>query len=165
MIIEVKIIIGMINSIIAMKTHINRIHSNRRLSKRFNASGMTLIEISLVIALLLGLIAVVFMGLGTYRQGADKAKCKMQLSAVQKAVRSGANLQNLDIGASLDDATQVFGAGLLMENEPTCPSGGAYTWEADVPAIGTPYGNCDFAGTGATSTHVLDVAGGETADW
>ena len=78
-----------INSIIKMKTHINYTRKNR-LAKRLNASGMTLIEISLVIALLLGLIAVVFMGLGTYRQGADKAKCKMQLSAVQKAVRSGA---------------------------------------------------------------------------
>lgn len=123
---------------------------------------MTLIEISLVIALLLGLIAVVFMGLGSYRQGADKAKCKMQLSAVQKAVRSGANMQNMAIGAALVNA-DVFGAGLLMENAPVCPSGGTYTWQAVVPAIGTPYGNCDFAGAGATSTHVLGAA--DTLDW
>ncbi|MFO1484243.1 MAG: type II secretion system protein [Verrucomicrobiaceae bacterium] len=135
---------------------------NRRLAQRFNRSGMTLIEISLVIALLLGLIAVVFLGLGSYRQGADKAKCKMQLAAVQKAVRSGANMQNLNIGGALV-AADVFGAGLLLENEPVCPSGGAYTWVGTVPAVGTPYGNCDFAGTGPTSTHVL--AASDTSDW
>ncbi len=151
-----------INSIIKMKTHINYTRKNR-LAKRLNASGMTLIEISLVIALLLGLIAVVFMGLGTYRQGADKAKCKMQLSAVQKAVRSGANMQNLAIGAALPNGTAVFGAGLLMENQPVCPSGGTYTWVDVVPAVGTPYGNCDFAGSGPTSTHVLAAA--DTTDW
>ncbi len=150
-----------INSTFTMKTHINRTN-NTRLAKRLNASGMTLIEISLVIALLLGLIAVVFLGLGTYRAGADKAKCKMQLAAVQKAVRAGANFQNLDIGADLE-STDVFGAGLLMENEPACPSGGEYAWEATVPAVGTPYGNCDYEGTGATSTHVLVEA--DTTDW
>lgn len=135
---------------------------NRRLSLRYNRSGMTLIEISLVIALVLGLIAVVFLGLGSYRQGADRAKCKMQLAAVQKAVRSGANMQNLNIGATLAEAS-VFGAGLLMENAPVCPSGGAYTWLGTVPTLGTPYGNCDFAGSGATSTHVL--AATDTTDW
>lgn len=136
-----------------------------RLVKRTRHSGMTLIEISLVIALLLGLIAVVFLGIGSYRQGADKAKCKMQLAAVQKAVRSGANMQNLTVNDPLVAATSVFGPGLLMESAPICPSGGAYTWTDDVPAVGTPFGNCDYAGTGPTTTHVLDVAGGETADW
>jgi type II secretory pathway pseudopilin PulG len=138
-------------------------NTNQRFGKRFNASGMTLIEISLVIALLLGLIAVVFMGLGSYRQGADKAKCKMQLAAVQKAIRAGANMQNLAINAALANGSAVFGAGLLMETAPVCPSGGTYTWADIVPAVGTPYGNCDFAGSGATSTHVLAAA--DTADW
>lgn len=130
---------------------------------RINNNGMTLIEISLVIALILGLIAVVFLGIGNYRKGADKAKCKMQLAAVQKAVRSAANMQNLNIGAALA-TTDVFGAGLLMENEPVCPSGtGVYTWTGTVPPIGTPYGNCDFAGAGVTSTHVLGAS--DTTDW
>lgn len=152
-----------INSIIKMKTHINYTRKNR-LAKRLNASGMTLIEISLVIALLLGLIAVVFMGLGTYRQGADKAKCKMQLSAVQKAVRSGANMQNLAIGATLA-STDVFGAGKLMETMPACPGdSSAYTWLGTVPTVGTPYGNCTNVGAGtATTTHVLAAA--DTTDW
>jgi len=141
-----------------------KFNSSNRLGKsNFTNAVMTLIEISLVIALILGLIAVVFIGLGSYRQGADKAKCKMQLAAVQKAVRSAANMQNLNVGSTLA-STDVFGAGLLMETEPACPSGtGVYTWAGTVPAIGTPYGNCDFAGSGATSTHVL--AASDTTDW
>lgn len=144
-----------------MKTQTVLLNS-RHLKNRAQRSGMTLIEISLVIALLLGLIAVVFLGIGSYRQGADKAKCKMQLAAVQKAVRSGANMQNLATLSALV-STDVFGAGLLMESTPVCPSGGTYAWAGIVPAAGTPYGNCDFAGTGPTSTHVLTAA--ETVDW
>ena len=132
---------------------INTVHTSNRIAKRFNRSGMTLIEISLVIALLLGLIAVVFLGIGSYRQGADKAKCKMQLAAVQKAVRAGANFNNLDIGDALVDTTDVFGAGLLMNAAPVCPSGGTYTWLAVVPAIGTSYGTCGYTATGVD--HVL----------
>ena len=128
----------------------------RRLTLR---SGMTLIEISLVIALILGLIAVVFIGIGSYRAGSDKAKCKMQLAAVQKAVRSAANMQNIEIGPDMLE-TSVFGPGLLLDIEPTCPNPtGVYSWTGDVPATGTPYGNCSFVGadtTGTTTTHVLD---------
>lgn len=130
-----------------------------RRSTRSTASGFTLIEISLVIALLLGLIAVVFMGLGSYRNGADKAKCKMQLAAVQKAVRSHANMQNLSIAASLPD-TAVFGSGLVMEAEPACPAAGtAYTWGSAVPAVGASYGTCTYT-IGGTD-HVLTGIG----DW
>ena len=135
---------------------------NNRVLKRRSASGFTLIEISLVIALLLGLIGVVFLGLGSYRKGADKAKCKMQLAAVQKAVRSQANMQNLNVGAALV-STDVFGAGKFLESTPSCPSGGAYTWQATLPATGTPYGNCDYVDADGTTTHVL--ASTDTQDW
>ncbi|RYD37921.1 MAG: hypothetical protein EOP86_02255 [Verrucomicrobiaceae bacterium] len=117
----------------------------------------------MVIALLLGLITVVFMGLGSYRKGADKAKCKMQLAAVQKAVRSQANMQNLNIGAAMTSAT-VFGPGLTMENAPVCPAGGAYTWSATLPAMGTPYGTCDYT-DGATTPTTHALAAAEVADW
>jgi type II secretory pathway pseudopilin PulG len=128
-------------------------------STRHNAAGFTLIEISLVIALLLGLIAVVFLGLGSYREGADKAKCKMQLAAVQKAVRSHANLNNMKITDPLLEA-DVFGANLVMAVKPACPAGGVYAFETEIPAIGTPYGDCTIA----TPNHIL---AGDTsiADW
>ena len=122
---------------------INTVHTSNRIAKRFNRSGMTLIEISLVIALLLGLIAVVFLGIGSYRKGADTAKCKMQLAAVQKAVRSQANMLNMNTGDALVEA-DVFGAGKFMEITPECPGGGAYTWDATLPVTGDSYGVCSL---------------------
>lgn len=143
---------------------LNKNGLSRRLRR---ASGMTLIEISLVIALLLGLIAVVFMGIGSYRKGADKAKCKIQLAQVQKAIRATSNFQNLAIGATLAKA-DAFGAGKALENEPACPSGGVYAWLGTVPAVNTPYGNCDYLDGDGSTTHVL-VTGivplSETKDW
>lgn len=126
---------------------------NRSFARRFNASGMTLIEISLVIALLLGLISVVFLGLGSYRKGADQARCKMQLAAVQKAVRSYANFRNMNVADPVVAGTDIFVPGSTMEVAPVCPSGGTYAWTGSVPAIGTPYGDCNFV-DGAT-THVI----------
>jgi len=140
---------------------INTVHTSNRIAKRFNRSGMTLIEISLVIALLLGLIAVVFMGIGSYRAGSDRAKCKMQLASIQKAVRAGANFKGLEIGGALVEA-DVFGAGNMMATAPVCPSdGGVYAYEATVPLIGEAYASCDYTDGG--TTHVL--AASETTDW
>ena len=131
-------------------------------TNRSRRSGFTLIEISLVIALLLGLIAVAFIGIGSYRKGSDKAKCKMQLAAVQKAIRGHANMSNLSVGADLLEAT-VFGAGKLMETKPVCPSGTAYTIGATVPPVGTAYASCTYTGDGPDYTHVLDATA--TTDW
>ena len=129
-------------------------------SKRLNAAGFTLIEISLVIALLLGLIAVVFLGIGSYRKGSDRAKCRMQLAAAQKAIRSQSNFQNLDIGATFT-AAQAFGPGLALESTPVCPSAGVYTWTGTIPAVGTPYGTCNF--NDGTISHALTAT--DTQDW
>ncbi|MDB6074032.1 MAG: hypothetical protein JWO89_1672 [Verrucomicrobiaceae bacterium] len=139
---------------------------NSGLSRRLRrASGMTLIEISLVIALLLGLIAVVFMGIGSYRKGADRAKCKIQLAQVQKAIRAYSNFQNLAIGGVLA-TTDAFGAGKALENQPTCPSGGTYAWTGTVPAVSIPYGNCDYTDADGVTTHVLTTgATGDSKDW
>ena len=121
----------------------------------YRPAGMTLIEISLVIALLLGLISVVFLGIGSYRKGADRARCKMQMAAVQKAVRSHANFQNLAINAALPD-TAVFGPGLALEAAPVCPSGGTSAWAGVGPAVGTPYGDCNYVDPDGVTTHAMN---------
>ena len=123
---------------------------------------MTLIEISLVIALLLGLLAVIFLGMGSYRKGSDKAKCKMQLAAAQKAVRSQANFANLNIGDAFVATTDAFGPGKALENEPVCPSGLAYTWEAVIPPVGSSYGTCAYDDGNGTD-HALIAA--TIKDW
>lgn len=135
-----------------MKIH--QLHNSRRFNR---AAGFTLIEVSLVIALLLGLIAVVFLGLGAYRKGADQAKCRMQLATIQKAVRSYANYNNL----AVTDPVPAAAAGSYMEALPPCPSNGSLpSVTGTVPPIGTAFATCLVTGPPA---HTLDPT--TITDW
>ena len=53
---------------------------------------MTLIEITLVIAILLGLIAILFLGIFAYKKGADRSKCILQMSTLEKWAVSHGNM-------------------------------------------------------------------------
>lgn len=124
--------------------------------KRSDAAGFTLVEISLVISLIVGLIAVVFFGLGIQREGFDRASCRMHLAAVQKAVRSYANFHNLRIADPLPPYTVVFGGGAPVIPEPTCPAGGLYSWQTVVPDIGVSYGDCSITSPVHTLAGTVD---------
>jgi type II secretory pathway pseudopilin PulG len=106
-------------------------------------AGLTLIEITLVIAVLLGLISVLFVGVGAYKEGSDRAKCILNITNTQKAVRSFQNMYEHDIGDALVIGT-ITGAGNMLEVEPECPSTGTYTFLEEFPAIGTTYLSCDY---------------------
>lgn len=112
---------------------------------RKHEAGLTLIEITVVIAVLLGLIAVLFIGVQNYREATNKSRCIMQISAVQKAVRSHQNLNDVATGGTLTE-TDLVGTGKLIAVAPVCPSGGTYAWLGTVPAIGTAYLTCDTTG-------------------
>lgn len=112
---------------------------------RKHEAGLTLIEITVVIAVLLGLIAVLFIGVQNYREATNKARCIMQISAVQKAVRSHQNLNDVATGGTLTQ-TDLVGTSKLIAVAPVCPSGGTYTWLGTVPAIGTAYLTCSSTG-------------------
>jgi type II secretory pathway pseudopilin PulG len=109
-------------------------------------AGLTLIEVTLVIAVLLGLISVLFIGVSAYKEGSNRAKCILNISNVQKAVRSYQNLYEKAPGDALVKET-ITGAGAFLETEPTCPSAGAYTWGTTIPAVGAAYLTCSLAGT------------------
>lgn len=108
--------------------------------------GFTLIEITLVIALILGLIAVLFVSIQAYKNGSDRARCIMNIQSVQKAVRSYANLNELNPGGSLA-STQLIATGSFLETAPVCPAAGTYTYGTQVPEVGTLYGPCSLAET------------------
>ena len=112
---------------------------------RKHEAGLTLIEITVVIAVLLGLIAVLFIVVQNYREATNKARCIMQISAVQKAVRSHQNLNDVATGGTLTQ-TDLVGTSKLIAVAPVCPSGGTYTWLGTVPAIGTAYLTCSSTG-------------------
>jgi type II secretory pathway pseudopilin PulG len=108
-------------------------------------AGLTLIEVTLVIAVLLGLISVLFIGVSAYKEGSNRSKCILNISNVQKAVRSYQNLYEVNSGAALAMAT-IAGTGKLLETVPTCPTAtGAYTLAATIPAVGTAALTCSLA--------------------
>ena len=71
------------------------------------ASGFTLIELTLVIAVLLTLISVLFIGTASYKEGTNRAKCLLTISTVQKAVRAYQNLYELKAGDAIAYETLV----------------------------------------------------------
>ena len=85
-----------------------------KLTKTNKQAGLTLIEITLVIAVLLGLISVLFIGVSAYREGSNRAKCILNMSNVQKAVRAYQNLYEKNEGDSLA-LTDLVGTGKLIE--------------------------------------------------
>ncbi len=113
-------------------------------------AGLTLIEVTLVIAVLLGLISVLFIGVSAYREGSNRARCILNITNVQKAARSYQNLFELagPVGEEAGDplaSTLIMGEGRMIDTPPTCPSGGTYTFATTVPRIGDTYATCSLA--------------------
>jgi len=108
-----------------------------------STKGFTLIEITLVISLLLGLIAVLFIGITAYKAGSDKAKCQLIQVTCQKAVRSYQNLGSHNIGDAVTEA-DVVGPGLYAADPGiVCPDGvSVLSYAATIPVEGTAWVTC-----------------------
>jgi prepilin-type N-terminal cleavage/methylation domain-containing protein len=118
--------------------------------------GTTLIELSVVIAVILLLVGVLFIGIGAWRDGANKAACIVNLASMQKAMRGYQNINTLNTGdAALITALVTAG---YFGAAPTCPGSGTYTITGTVTAAGTPYATCSLA---VTKLH----APSSTANW
>ena len=93
------------------------VHQMKKMKLKLNKkgqAGLTLIEVTLVIAVLLGLISVLFIGVAAYKKGSDRAKCILNISTVQKAARSYQNLYDLRNGDALA-VGDIAGAGKMIE--------------------------------------------------
>lgn len=114
-----------------------------KLNRKARQRGTTLIELSVVIAVILLLVSVLFIGISAWKNGANAAACVVNLSSMQKAVRGYQNMNQLAVGDAAAIGTLVtqgyFGAA------PTCPGGGTYSGEATIPAAGVAYATCSFA--------------------
>ncbi|MFT3992167.1 MAG: prepilin-type N-terminal cleavage/methylation domain-containing protein [Luteolibacter sp.] len=104
-------------------------------------SGMTLLELTVVILVLLSLISILFVGARAWKKGSDRAANIMNIRNVQQAVRGHANMNALNDGATLDSATimsETGSSGYLKT--PTPPADlDAYTYLSVVPEQGTLY--------------------------
>ncbi len=84
-------------------------------------SGMTLLELTVVILVLLSLISILFIGARAWKKGADRAGCIMNIRNVQQAVRGYINMHpelanTPAVGVIYDDT------GNLYMKTPLCPA-------------------------------------------
>ena len=134
----------------------NYIKTNNKLAHQ---RGTTLVELSVVIAVILLLVSVLFIGITAWKNGANRAACLVNLASVQKAVRGYQNLHSDDPAI-----TGVTMAALVTDGyfgvAPAEPVGGAYTvTAAPFPAAGTAAMTCSLAA--APNLH----APTSTANW
>jgi type II secretory pathway pseudopilin PulG len=132
----------------------------KTINKRARQRGTTLIELSIVIAVLLLLVGVLFVGITAWKNGANKAACLVNVSSIQKAVRGYGNMNGINIGGPCG-AANIVGVGQFFAAMPKCPSTAvAYVAGTVIPADGVPWTNCVTAGP---PSHVLTLA--QTANW
>jgi prepilin-type N-terminal cleavage/methylation domain-containing protein len=108
--------------------------------------GTTLIELSVVIAVLLILVGVLFIGMAAWKSGANTAACIVNLSSIQKAARGYANMNSLGTGSA--EAVGTLTTAGFWSAAPKCPAGGTYTFLTSVPAQGTAYATCSLSSSG-----------------
>jgi prepilin-type N-terminal cleavage/methylation domain-containing protein len=113
--------------------------------------GTTLIELSVVIAVILLLVGVLFIGIQAWKDGANKAACLVNISSVQKAVRGYENLNGKNPGDPLAWGN-IAGAGLYFQNQPVCPAGGNYTLVTAIPAESNPALSCSITAHNPATT-------------
>jgi prepilin-type N-terminal cleavage/methylation domain-containing protein len=132
----------------------NYIKTNNKWARQ---RGTTLIELSVVIAVILLLVGVLFIGVQAWRDGANRAASLVNISSLQKAVRGEENMSNppLNAGAALPHAQLVTdGYFSILPTDPA-NSGGDYVYTDVIPIVGAAY---------ASSTKVpLNAA--QTANW
>jgi prepilin-type N-terminal cleavage/methylation domain-containing protein len=129
----------------------NRLKLNTQAARQ---RGTTLIELSVVIAVLLLLVGVLFIGITAWKNGANTAACIVNLSSVQKAARGYANMNQLLV-ASPETSASLTSSG-FWSTAPTCPAGGSYAYKAVVPSQGVAYVTCNLSGHAPTSTSLAN---------
>jgi prepilin-type N-terminal cleavage/methylation domain-containing protein len=126
-------------------------------------SGMTLLELTVVILVLLSLISILFIGARAWKKGSDRAANILNIRNVQQAVRAHANVRALDIGATLA-STEIVGSGKYL-NSVKAPNAdiGTYTYLTSVPTIGELYLVAPYTSSGSS----VDYAPASTtyAEW
>lgn len=132
-------------------------NGRRRSARRPRFPGMTLLEMTVVILVLLSLITILFFGAQAWKRGSDRAICIMNIQNVQKGVRSYSNLYGFDAGSNAPGLqSQIIGLGRFVETTPSCPSGGNYTFgqafgNDTIPPVGKLYMECSLS---VTNKHV-----------
>lgn len=114
-------------------------------AKHRAAQGMTLLELTVVIVVILSLISILFIGAKAWKSGADQSGCILNIRNVQNAVRAHQNLKGLDEGAPLNMNIDIVAPGKFIEMDPECPGAGNYTYITYIPNLGELAMPCSLA--------------------
>lgn len=113
--------------------------------------GLTLLELTVVILVLLSLIIVLFIGASAWKKGADRAACLLNIRNIQQSVRSYANIHSINPNTNVPGLRSlVIGPGKFVESEPICPAGKSDYAAADenrIPDLGVLYATCPNVAT------------------
>ncbi|MBW0000338.1 MAG: type II secretion system protein [Verrucomicrobia bacterium] len=115
-------------------------------SKRLAAQrGTTLIELSVVIAVILLLVGVLFVGISGWKNAANQSACILNISTIQKAMRSwsAANSVSPPTTGTAGSVTiaDLANAGYFSPSL-TCPAGGTYSDKGGVTPVGIIFATC-----------------------
>lgn len=116
-------------------------------------AGMTLVELSVTIVIVIALIILVFVGASAWKKGSDRAACVMNIYKVQQGVRSYAAARayypGQDISNRLNSDSlyeEIVGPDKYVENVPVCPDQGAYATAGNkIPRVGELFLTCSLA--------------------
>jgi len=114
------------------------------LNQKRNA-GMTLLELTVVILVLLSLISILFVGARAWKKGSDRAGCILNIRNTQQAVRGYMNTHPEAVAPVAD--TLIFGNDLYMR-KPICPGDAdktfatSYTYDSSDVAAGSIFLTC-----------------------
>jgi type II secretory pathway pseudopilin PulG len=127
----------------------NRKHKNKtmKLTQKTNnkatKSGMTLLELTVVILVLLSLIAILFVGARAWKRGSDRAGCIMNIRNVQQAARGHMNMTNTP--TAVPASSDIYGTGTnAYLPEPVCPGGGTYSYSTASATAGAVFLSCSL---------------------
>lgn len=135
------------------KTHTQHMKLNTRNIKK--AKGMTLLELTVVILVLLSLISILFVGARAWKKGSDRSANIMNIRNSQQAVRGHANMRNLPETTGACTEADIFGptgdgvGGYLAKPTPPAADITAYTGGSTVPPVGTLWLAATYTGTGS----------------
>ncbi len=145
--------------------HVNPRHPLRSNKIARPLPGITLLELTVVILVLLSLISILFIAAQGWKRGSDRTFCIMNIQNVQKGLRSFANINGHSTRASVPGLPgMVIGPNKFVEKPPICPSSGTYTYgdtfgPDTIPPVGEVYLKCSLG----TSGHVPKPK--DVADW
>ena len=112
--------------------------------------GMSLLELTVVILVMLSLISILFIGARAWMQGSDRSGCILNIRNGQNAVRAYQNVRGLPEGMPINMAAEILGPGRYLEFNPRCPSSGTYTMINHIPYSGELALTCSLS---ASNSH------------